>query len=183
MSSALTLSQPPPRDLRLPRYRAGVVPSRKRLSEARALRELEADYPSKDISDCLDHLTVYGIPHSKEPCHSPLAYLAKAMGQVLTVVRAEAIRAEYREKAARLQARRKIEDSKRTQQEQLELELRERAFVETFPTPEAQLAVVTRLSDRFPWFSANGKVLRGLAISEWWRECEGELVNSTIGSA
>ena len=54
----------------------------------------------EDIADCLALVQKRGIARggdSNQPCHSPMAYLAKAIGQILGAINVERDKARQRE--------------------------------------------------------------------------------------
>src|SRR4051794_10473321 len=57
--------------------------NRKIESEKTALTELRNCYEESDIEKVLKYLVESGTPPSGKPCHSPLAYMAVAMNELL----------------------------------------------------------------------------------------------------
>lgn len=79
-----------PENEKIRKYFADLKPHKKRESEQIAYRGLTQDYLDQEIADCLDHLIRKGIcgpEGSRIPCHSPMAFLAKAMDVVLAEVK------------------------------------------------------------------------------------------------
>ncbi|MBC7692811.1 MAG: hypothetical protein H7222_13700 [Methylotenera sp.] len=128
---------------------------------------MKTDYTEDEIALSLDHLVEKGMLGSGDSCHSPMAYLAKAIAQVLPEAQAgqeKFIRAKNRSEELAEEEQVKIE-----QEAELEAEFlaREQAFVEAFPTAEAQAEVIRQCAERYPMLDPNGRILRNLTIAEW----------------
>lgn len=93
------------------KYFSNLKSQGKRESEWNAFRKLKADYPEQDISDCIEYLQKHGLS-SGELCHSPMAFLEKAIDQVLVKVQAAREREQSRNRvnAAVLTTRRQLEE-------------------------------------------------------------------------
>jgi hypothetical protein len=96
-----------------------------------------------------------------------MAFLSKAIGQVLAVVEAEAskrheanVRAQHQRQAAEAKAQADQEEERRQRE-------REEAFVQAFPTQEQQAEVITRYAGQFGAFVKQPGILRRLAIGAW----------------
>jgi hypothetical protein len=155
----------------LRKYVEGLRPLRKRESEMQAYRELRADYSDEDIAACLDRVLARGIGSGddRQACHSPLAYLAKAMGEVLGAVETERAKARERAERARREAdeaRRRLEEESR---ERREWEAKERAFSRAFPSEERQREAVAEQIRDMP-FAPKGIGARTIAIGKWFSE-------------
>ncbi|MBI3535259.1 MAG: hypothetical protein HY072_07220, partial [Deltaproteobacteria bacterium] len=72
----------------LQNYFSYLKPQRKRESEKMAFEEIRKDFSIAEITKCLDYLKRKGLPGG-DPCHSPMAYLATAMRDVLVIVQTE----------------------------------------------------------------------------------------------
>lgn len=76
----------------LQRYFTKLKPARKRESEWGAFLELKGEYSVHDIAKCLSWVTTRGLQGTNGvaiTCHSPMAFLAKAIDRVMGEVRAE----------------------------------------------------------------------------------------------
>jgi hypothetical protein len=60
-------------------YFAAIAEPRKRKSEMKAFQELLGAYSEADILMAMRHVQAHGIGERGEPCHSPMAFLAKAV--------------------------------------------------------------------------------------------------------
>jgi len=140
---------------------------RKRHSELQAYHELRHGFEDTQIAACVEYLSRKGLPGSGERCHSPMAFLSKAMGQVLGLVQAEA--------AKRDEARASAERDRAEQEARLQADMdavqaertREEAFVNAFPNAEDQAEAVARYGADFRMFARNPNLLRKLAIGVW----------------
>lgn len=154
---------------KLRKYFDELRPQRKRESELQAYQELKADYSDDDIADCLEHVVTRGIGAGEErvSCHSPLAYLAKAIHEVLAGVESERAMAQKRvdwEQREVHEAREKVQADER---ERREWETKERAFMRIFPSEERQQEALSKLVRDTP-FRAKGVVARIFAVNRWW---------------
>jgi hypothetical protein len=150
-------------------YFDSIAAPRKRESEWKALQELQATHSLDDIAECVAHLRTRGVGSGEnaEPCHSPLAFLSKAMGEVLPVV--EERRRKVRERAER--ERREAEADRRRREEETreaaEAAMKERAFNRAFPGEERQREVLSELLRGLPW--KPGTVAgRTVGVGRWW---------------
>jgi phage replication O-like protein O len=141
-------------------YFSELKPARKKESEWRVFLELKADYPVADIGDCFERVREKGI-------HSPMAYLAKAMSEVLGEVRA--LREKHRAAVAQEKA---LADQLQREREALEAEAREwecreRAFRRTFADEKRETDAIAELCRGMP-FRAQTQAGRTFAIGRWW---------------
>ncbi len=154
----------------LKNYFSEMKPKRKRETEFQAFKDLRSDFQEAEISMALEYLLKHGMPGSGEPCHSPMAYLAKAIGQILDAAKGSQEKQQKRleREAAALQekATREAEEEREKQ----DTEIREQAFTRTYPSEEEQAEAISQFGRRFPMLSQNGPLLRNLAISAWWDE-------------
>jgi hypothetical protein len=157
-------------DETLGRYFADLKPARKLESELQAFWEIRSDYSEAEVSACFVYLGDHGLPGSGVPCHSPMAYLSKAIGQV---VRDATIQAERRaateareQEEAEVQRRRSEEDALA----EAETRRREALFLAEFPSAEKQQEALMHYSKQFPFFRSDSTVARSLAITAWWSE-------------
>ena len=159
----------------LRKYFSELKPRRKREVEFEAFEELRTDYSEEQIEDCLRLLRARGLPHSGAVCHSPMAYLAKAIAQVLPEAKAKKERQELDKKRARNQ----VEEERRHLEQQLQDEShlveRAAAFQMAFPTIREQTDLIAKYSMQFPLLSPGGPVLRNLAVAMWWEETRSNL--------
>jgi|GEM_PF-833122 len=154
-----------PEELR--KYFDELKPVKKRESELKAFQELCLDYPANDIADCFFLVRNRGVGVDSEPCHSPMAFLSKAMDGVLPEIE------EQRKKRREREAREKREaEAKRVQAEDQALEAaewdrKEKAFLKAFPSEERQSEALTDLCRGLP-FKANSVSGRIFGIGKWW---------------
>jgi len=140
---------------------------RKRHSELQAYHELRHGFEDAQIAACVEYLSRKGLPGSGEHCRSPMAFLSKAMGQVLGLVHAEATKRD--EAQARVERKRLAHES-RLQAEVDEIQAertREESFEKAFPTAEDQARAVARYGADFRMFARSPILLRKLAIGVW----------------
>jgi hypothetical protein len=156
--------------IELREYFSGVKPIGKRESEWRAYQGLRLDFGEEQIAACLSRLRSKGVPGSGAPCHSPMGFLSKAMGQVLSEVQEKSVKSSRVNDMFRLEVERaKLRESEDSKSEQ-DSRRRELAFEVAFPSVESQSRLVASYADRFPMLDQNGMVVRGLAIAAWWDE-------------
>ncbi|HLE00053.1 MAG TPA: replication protein [Bdellovibrionota bacterium] len=147
-------------------YFSETMPARKRESEWRAYKDLRQQYSDPEIAKCLQSVRNDQLPGG-ETCHSPMAYLAVAMNEILAkVCDRERLALRRAEEAARFEAeaRRQSEEDAR---EQLEQATRERAFSKFLENQnEAEVIAQTCIKHNFP--ITTGPIARSFAISRWW---------------
>jgi hypothetical protein len=148
-------------------FGAQKLPPRKRTAELAAYRGLQSQFPEAQIALCLSYLQRKGIPGTGEACHSPMAFLAQAMNQTLTLAEGEAKKAHALAERSNIEAQ---ERERAAAQEAEELRLqaeREEAFARAFPSDEEQLAAIAKYSAQFAGLVKDPEVLRRLAIGGW----------------
>lgn len=157
----------------LQKYFDELKPAKKRESEGQALEGLLKDYPAEDISDCLALLQTRGVvrrgPNGEEsqPCHSPMAYLSKAMAEVFLEV--DRRRKKIRERAERERQEAEI-NCNRLEEEAREAALwdeKEQAFGRAFPSEEKQREALAEILRGLP-FSTGSQAGRIMGIGRWW---------------
>ncbi|MGK5085710.1 hypothetical protein WDW37_20670, partial [Bdellovibrionota bacterium FG-1] len=157
----------------LQKYFDELKPAKKREGEWQAFESLQGDYSGEDISECLELLQERGIkrrgPNGEEsqPCHSPMAYLSKAMGDIFSEV--ELRRQKARERIEREQrdaeAARELQEN--DEREAAEWAVKERAFVEALPEEDRQHEVIAGLLGNMP-FRPDSQVGRRMGVGLWW---------------
>ena len=143
---------------------------RKRHSELQAYHEVKQVFVEAQIAACVEYLTRKGLPGSGERCHSPMAFLSKAMGQVLGLVQAEASkRDEAQARAERERAEHECK-AREAAEEELRVELLEAEFLRRYPSEESQEEVLRPYRQQFGMFVRQPGVLRRLAFGAWSSE-------------
>jgi hypothetical protein len=99
-----------------------------------------------------------------------MAFLSKAMGQVLGLVQAEASKRD--EAQARVERERVEQECKAREaaEEELRVELLEAEFLRRYPSEESQEEVLRPYRQQFGMFVRQPGVLRRLAIGAWISE-------------
>jgi hypothetical protein len=151
----------------LRQYFSELKPQAKRESEWKAFEGLKADYSEADIADSLTIVIERGIGEGGTRCHSPMAFLSKAISSVLEEV--GKARAKAHERVAR------EEGETRERERRLEIEAREAkawaakecAFLRAFPGDDQQREVLAELCRKLP-FKSNTEAGRVFAITRWW---------------
>ena len=163
-SNKLSLSELPEN---LKNYFSELKPAKKRESEMKAFEELCLDYKTQDIGDAFVLLVKRGIGIAGEPCHSPMAFLSKAINGFMDEVnesrRKAAERAGREEKL--LDEKRRLEAAKA--QEAQEWEMKEKAFLQAFPEEKTRTEILNELCRGLP-FKASGDSLWLMGVGKWW---------------
>lgn len=153
----------------LKKYFEILKPKAKRDEEFRNFEELKSDFSEEQIQLCLVYLQKHGSLKTGETCHSPMAYLAKAIGQVLPLAQ-EAI--EKAQVAARREAAfQREQELKRREEAESERLMQEanRTFAERFPNPEQQEQKLSELiSTHFASSMVPRALLKRIAIQRWF---------------
>lgn len=151
-------------------YFSSLKPQRKRQSEWENFQELLKDFSDDEIATAFDFLTEHGVFGTGDTCHSPMAYLSKAIGQVLA--EAQTMQTDRLAKQGKIEALQKQRHSQTANEaaEEQEFLKREKAFMKAFATPEAQANTLKNFAVRFSMLNPNGEMFRNLAISAWFEE-------------
>lgn len=152
-------------------YFSELRPAKKRMSEWNAFLGLRGEYPVDAIADCLALVQKRGIAtgDTSSPCHSPRAYLSKAIGETIRQVDVQRLRAqEFVDRGRRdAEAHRMRHDE--DAREAAEWEQKVRAFEKTFPGADRQDEVLAELLIGLP-FRPNSQAGRTAAIGRWWEK-------------
>ena len=133
---------------------------RKRESEWQAFRELKSHYELDEISSAL-HVV------QKRAIHSPMAYLAKAMGEVLSEVQNGRRKAEIAATQERAEEERRAQEEELAQREEHLARERESAFFNAFPN-EKQRSEMTHRLCRELGLRPESEMGRRVAVGIWW---------------
>ena len=153
----------------LQKYFDELKPAKKRESEWKAFEELQAEYPAQDIADCFTFVQEHGIGgvDNPQPCHSPIAFLSKAIGEVMPKVETRRRTAHERIERERLESEAQRKRADEEADASAEWERKERAFIKTFPCEERQKEVLAEMVRNLP-FRAHSQAGRIMAIGRWW---------------
>lgn len=154
-------------DERLVCYFEELKPAEKRESERSHFEKLQQDYSEQEMGDALNFLERKGIPESGTPCHSPFAFLAKAMNQVLVLSNEEQASLREAEERSRISAAEFSRAEEKARQDAHEADLQERAFLRAFPSEEQQAQMIRKFCQGTP-FTPGSQTGRLFAISSWW---------------
>ncbi len=143
-------------------YLKKLKPLRKQQSETKAYKELTCSFTNNDVSAAFDFL-VASDPE-RTIYHSPMAYLAVAMEQVLRSIKDQKeISETARHKQIERQQLQRNEDVARAQDEAL-WNRKVTLFNESFPTVEGQMREIQK---RVPPIIQGAELRKNLAISSW----------------
>jgi len=164
----------------LSKYFAELKPAKKRESELNYFQNLQNEFPDVDIADCLAFVQKHGVGRGEnvQPCHSPMAYLSKAIAEIMPEIeklrkaRYERIAREKRETESK-QMRAAVEE-----REAAEWTIREEAFTRAFSSEEKQTEVIHKYLQTLP-FKPNDRIARMVAIDSWWEELNAREPRST----
>ncbi len=154
-------------------YFSELKPERKRESEWKAFQELNAEYSADDIADCFAIVESRGISVNRDGiestvrCHSPMAFLSKAIGGVLEEVQAKRSKARERAEREQREAQEKRLRMEKEAREAAEWAEKERAFRRAFPGDDRQHEVIAEFCRDLP-FRPHSEAGRTLAITTWW---------------
>lgn len=151
-------------------YFAGLAPRRKREGELRAFGELREDYSEEQICVALEHLQKHGAEGS--PCHSPMAYLGKAIGDVLSKVRLESEKKRERTERECAQAEAVRREQEHALLEDEQYATRKKAFESAYPIEQDRAEIVAELCRSLP-FRPQGEAARRIAVGLWWEKAQG----------
>ena len=150
-------------------YFSSVTAPKKRETEIEAYRAIREGFNESEIEIALLHVQQFGTLGDQMVCHSPMAYLSAAIGDVLRIVR------DKTDMAAKLQNHQNLLLTQKQSQvdqeaaEDLEAAEREELFVGAYPSAGEQLAAIAKFSTRLPMLNPTGPAARSLAILDWWK--------------
>jgi hypothetical protein len=149
---------------------------RKRESEKKAFEELQDFHPVESIEKALNYILKNGTPPKGDSCHSPMAFLAVAINDVLRVLQKQDEDSQRRQqKQAQRQASLEALTDKQNQeadadrQADEEAALLEEDFSKIFPSEHQQQEELLKYTNLFPMMNPRGPVFRKLAIAAWRR--------------
>lgn len=154
--------------IHLKEYFSNLKPQSKRESEYRQYQILREDFTDEQIIQSLSFLQENGLLHSGQHCHSPMAYLSQAIVQVLKAAQQKYEKHEKVAESQRIQNMREVEMRENQRREDAEIEIREKAFNEAFPTPVKQQEAISHFSKQYGGFFKSKEMTRSLAIVAWW---------------
>jgi hypothetical protein len=153
--------------VKIKEYLESIQAYRKRETERGAYLGLKQSFSDAQIERCLQFLRNNGAGKN-EVCHSPMAYLASAIEEVLQKAESADLLAKNtieREKAE-IAARLAKEESE--QCERKESEEREKAFLNQYKNLEEQKEAIAKYSIEMLGLNPNGQAARSVAILNWW---------------
>ena len=117
----------------------------------------------------LRHLQLHGVLGTKEPCHSPFAYLSRAGNDVILLAKFDAARQQAQKIAADRQRQRQEREATEDRVHRLAIE----KFRSTFTTAEQNERIDAYLAAKYPssTFRLPRPIILGLVAREWWDEC------------
>jgi hypothetical protein len=148
--------------------------ARKRESEWLAYQGLVSQFALIDVARALEQVRRHGIPGSKEPCHSPMAFLSMGMGQVLAVLNGARAGADRTRLEAAERARKAQRELCNFQADAAAAREREAAFVAAFPSADEHTALVAQYAVENRLLTPSGPIARRLAIANWWDKTQGQ---------
>jgi hypothetical protein len=156
-------------DETLIRYFAELKPAGKRESEWVAFEKLRADYPEDQVAQALEHLQHNGVSQGGEfvPCHSPMAYLLRAMPEVLALAETQQKLERARQDRMAREVAERDAQARADQKAAEEWAIQERAFYRSFPSEERRLEVIAEICRKLG-VPPRGQVAKNMAVSAWW---------------
>lgn len=148
-------------------YFSDLKPTRKRESEWQAFQELRKEYSEADIVGCVEWVNKHGASEG-QPCHSPMAYLAIAMNDILTQVRENAAIEAKRAAAAAQIAQSALKQAQAEAIEAQEHEIQLQAFRRAH-AGRNEVEVITEINREHGFPIITGQIGLSFAISQWWR--------------
>jgi hypothetical protein len=156
----------------LQNYLSELKPEAKRESEAASLERLKREFSVEQIELVFSHLLER--ERAGEPKrHSPMAFLEKAIADVLPEAIAARSKFELRRRneaeaqlAAQAQIEREIAEAK-------EFERIEQAFHEAFPTEQERKSAVEQFAAANRYYAAGSRPFEMQAISNWFQSSKG----------
>lgn len=151
-------------------YFAELKPAKKRESEWRAFQGLRAEYSAADIADCLAFVHERGIRSgdNNQPCHSPMAFLSKAIAEVMPEIEVWRRKNQERVERERRETEARHKTAENEAHEAAEWAMKERAFAKALPGEDRQREVLAELLRNLP-FRPDTQAGRNMAVGRWWQ--------------
>lgn len=134
--------------------------------------ELKEKFSETEISQALAHVQTHGVLFSKEPCHSPMKYLASAMNDVLNEVKRMQDECSAARTKNEMQENAIAVEKRKLKQIEIDRTIREAEFQKLLPSQEDQKRIILEFASRNPPLSPESKIARSLAIQDWWAHKE-----------
>ena len=155
----------------LQNYFSDELPIQKREREWKAFESLKGQFTVEQIERAVVFVRKHGALEDKLPVHSPMAYLALCIGEVLKRAQDED---EILKRRQAMDQRQALESQVRQNEEARnadEFRRKEQAFCRVFPDAQRQEAFVQEICGReqFGW-KPQGQIARSIAIQTWWDE-------------
>ncbi|MGK5085663.1 hypothetical protein WDW37_20435 [Bdellovibrionota bacterium FG-1] len=144
----------------------------KRERERAWFLQLSPAYEIDEITRALRFVREHGVPGSGEQCHSPMAFLARGMSEVLAETQRVALTNAKMVENKRQREAAEVEDREETHRQQEEWQRKELAFLAEFPTRERQESAVKEWAEQLPWKPSNPQAIKSLAICSWWEAAQ-----------
>jgi hypothetical protein len=135
-------------------YFDSVLAYRKRESEKQAYQGFKINFSDSQIELCLNHLQTFGTPGGQELCHSPMAFLGRAMSEVLRFAEGERIKAEAKTERNHREATEKQILEQQDVAEREEWKIKEKAFIDIFLTEEDREQIISEFCVGTPFRSS-----------------------------
>ncbi|MFH1727083.1 MAG: replication protein [Pseudomonadota bacterium] len=149
------------------KYFEDLKPKLKKEREFNFYKKLKEDYSEQEIVDCFVYLEKHGIPNSRDPCHSPMAFLASSMDTVLKIVNKHENRERMeKNKMAKVLEFRKVEEDK-NKDRKLKIKKAREAFEKKVPIDQQENLIESIANKKFGKIRPPGNILRDLVIWEW----------------
>lgn len=156
----------------IPDYSERLKSVRKFESEKKALEEIQRFHPIENIEKALSYVLKNGTPAKGDSCHSPMAFMASAINEVLSVVQKqeEDERRKREEVSIADLTQKKIEEEAGDRKSEEVAATQEKDFIETFPSENDQNEELLKYLHLFPMMNPKGQVYRKLAVAAWYNQ-------------
>jgi hypothetical protein len=147
-------------------FESGLAP-RKRDSEMKFYFELKNQYQEGEIELCYEYVTESCTSREASPIHSPMAYLSKAIADVLPLAAKAKEAQQQRKENEILRIKRKLEFETKERAREEKFENLELSFKNYFSDQGAETAYVKSFAKLYPELNPQGSFLRAAAVSNW----------------
>ena len=137
------------------------------MKEQKHFQSIKTDYSLSAINDCLRLVCEEGIPGSNAKCHSPMAFLACSIGNVLRIVEERRLKIQRKESLLQAEQQKQLQKQKQEAEEESRLEEYRKLFERAFPEPQQRETFFREFATQFPFFKSNSIALQNAAISSW----------------
>lgn len=144
-------------------------PETRRRGERARFAELKTEFSEGEIALAVEHLQEFGDLKNGDIVHSPMAYLARTMPDVLKKLQMRQEAKKQKQEFEKREEENRQREQREEREAEIELERATEAFLQTFPNPEDQFEIIGDFHrEKGGMLKPDGELVRKLAIMNWY---------------